>query len=258
MASALLSYMLISGIFGRRNLDELSVELEIPQEIFAQTDTLIGIRLANKRKFMPAFLISVLVADRWTLFPFIDSASEEKQFCRLRFVRRGQHLITGVCISSVFPFNFFSRYRKIEQNLKLVVLPRPERCETMRLHDRQTRLKGEASALSLGYDADIVSIRDYVLGDPLKYISWKSTAKTGVLKTKELSSLELQQVMIDFDKMEGRDMEHKISCVTYLILKFIRSNIPVGLVIDGEKLSPAVSASHKTRLLRKLALYGQN
>ena len=250
--------MLVSGIFGRQNLHGLAIELEIPGEIYAGIDIPIGIRLINKRKFMPAFLIRVLIENQQSLFPFTSAGSEGKQYCSFHFGERGEHLINSIHICSVFPFNFFTRYRKIHQSFRLIVFPRPQKCETIHFHDRQARIKGDTSTLAIGYDSDIISIRDYTLGDPLKYISWKSTAKTGVLKTKELSAIELQQILIDFDKMDKQDLEHRISCVTFLILKFIRSNIPVGLVIEGEHFRPAVSRTHKFNLLTKLALYGQN
>lgn len=258
IASALLSYMLVSGIFGRRNLLRLNIQLDIPPEVFAGTDTPIGIRLVNQKKFMPAFLIRVLIEGHQTVFPFIDAGSEQKHYCRMQFSNRGEYLIKDLYISSVFPFNFFSRYRKIKRTLRLIVLPKPQKCEALHVRDRQTWQRGETATLNLGYDSDIVSIRDYTPGDPLKYISWKSTAKTGVLKTKELSAIQLQPVMIDFDNMEKKDLEHAISCITFLIVKFIRSNIPVGMVIDGESFKPAASTAHKLNLLRKLALYGQN
>ncbi|MCK8602578.1 DUF58 domain-containing protein [Desulfoferrobacter suflitae] len=250
--------MLVSGIFGRRNLFELDIDLEIPQEIFAQTSTLVGIRVTNRRKFMPAFLIRVLVENHHSLFSFIGPNSQHKQYCAMQFETRGAHVIQNIYVSSVFPFNFFSRYRKLKQARRLIIFARPQKCRSLHFQDRQTRVKGESAALTLGYDSDIVSIRDYVSGDPLKYINWKSTAKTGTLKTKELAAIELRQVMIDFDKFDKKDLEHRISCVTYLILNFIRSNVPVGLVIAGERFKPAATTAHKLTLLKKLAVYGQD
>jgi uncharacterized protein (DUF58 family) len=258
MASALLSYMLVSGIFGRQNLHGLAIELEIPEEIYAGTEIPIGIRLINQRRLMPAFLIRVLIEDRQVLFAYTGAKSEDKSYCTFDFKVRGEHVIGSIYVCSVFPFNFFTRFRKIHQAFRLIVFPKPKKCGDLPAQDRQARIKGDASTLAIGFDSDIISIRDYSSGDPLKYISWKSTAKTGVLKTKELSAIELQQVLIDFDRMDKRDLEHSLSCVTFLVLKFIRSNIPVGLVIQGEHFKPAVSKSHKINLLRKLALYDQN
>jgi uncharacterized protein (DUF58 family) len=258
IASALLSYMLVSGAFGRRNLMNLDIELEIPDEIFAGSEIPIGIRLINQRSLMPAFLIRVIIQKRQCLFPFINAKAEAKQFCSIQFGNRGEYLIGDIHCSSVFPFNFFTRFRKLPHNFKLIIFPKPQQCGTVPLHDRRTRLKGDASTLAIGYDSDIISIKDYTSGDPLKYISWKSTAKTGVLKTKELSAIEMQQILLDLDKIDKKDLEHTISCATFLIIKFIRSNIPVGLVIGGEYIKPAVSKTHKIYMLRKLALYGQN
>ena len=258
IASALLSYMLVSGAFGRRNLLNLEIELELPDEIFAGSEIPIGIRLINQRSFMPAFLIRVVIEQGHCLFPFTGAKAESKQFCSMQFNSRGEYRIGDIYISSVFPFNFFTRSRKLPHSFKLIILPKPQQCEAIHLHDRRTRLKGDASTLAIGYDSDIISIRDYTSGDPLKYISWKSTAKTGVLKTKELSAIDLQQLLLDFDRIAKKDLEHTLSCFTYLIIKFIRSNIPVGLVIAGDYYKPAVLKAHKIKMLRRLALYGQN
>jgi len=250
--------MLVSGIFGRHNLKGLDIELEIPEEVFAKTEIPVGIRLLNNKTLMPAFLINAAVEQRQALFPFTAAKGEAKRYCNLQFGARGERLIEDLYVYSVFPFNFFTRYRKLKKTFKMIVLPRPQHCDAFLPPDQKSHSKGEVSTLTIGYDSDIISIRNYNPGDPLKYINWKSTAKTGVLKTKELSRLELQQVLIDFDKMDKQDLEHIISCLTYLILRCIKSSIPVGLIINGEKYKPAVSHSHKITLLRKLAVYGQN
>ena len=104
----------------------------------------------------------------------------------------------------------------------------------------------------------MISIRDYVPGDHPRYISWKSTAKTGVLKTKELSTIEREHVIIDFDQLPRKDLENTISCVTYTVLKMIRSGTPVGMTIGGRTFPPRNSAAQKTLLLTQLALYGQD
>jgi len=92
----------------------------------------------------------------------------------------------------------------------------------------------------------------------MKYISWKATAKTGRLKTKEFSAIESPNVSIDFDGLEKQDLEQTISCVTYMVVKLIHLGTAVGLVIDGGTYKPECSSAHKAVLLTRLALYGQN
>lgn len=256
IASALLSYMLVSGIFGRKNIYGIDVALEFPEETFARTDTPVAVRVTNKRRFLPAFLIQILVGDLKVFFPYIKAKGEAVSHLNMRFDQRGCHEISEIRVSSVFPFNFFTRFRRIHKKFDLVIFPRPTKGQTGLEHNRQTKSKGDTVSNASGHDSDVLSIRDYVAGDPLKYISWKSTAKTGLLKTKELSSIELQSVMIDFDGMNKKNLEYTLSCVTYTVLKLQKSNVPVGLVIGGETLHPSTSAAHKLRLLKKLALYG--
>lgn len=257
IASALLSYMLVSGIFGRKNIYGIDVKLEFPDETFAGTDTPVGVRVINKRRFMPAFLIKVTAGEKASFFPFIKASEEARGLLNMRFDQRGRHEVGGIYVSSVFPFNLFTRFRKIEAKFDLIVFPTPRKSGIEPSQSRLTRSKGDASCDTLGHDSDIISIRDYVSGDPLKYISWKATAKTGLLKTKELSSIELRNVMLDFDGMDKRNLEYAISCVTYTLIRLLKSNIPVGLVIGGETLAPSTFPAHRQKMLRKLALYGR-
>lgn len=257
IASALLSYMLVSGIFGRNNIYGMDVSLEFPEEMFAHTDTPVAVRARNQRKFLPAFLIRVMIGSQEVFYPFIKAREETGSHMNMRFDRRGRHTLTDITVASVFPFNFFTRYRKIGKKFDLIIFPKPEKIPLNLPFDRPSRSRGDALSDSVGFDADVVSIRDYVSGDALKTISWKSTAKTGQLKTKELSSIELHNVMIDFDRMDKRNLEHTLSCATFLVIRLTRSNIPVGMVIDGQFMEPSTSPTHRLMLLKKLALYGQ-
>lgn len=82
--------------------------------------------------------------------------------------------------------------------------------------------------LELGYESDVIH-PGICHGDPVKYINWKATAKTGELKTKELSSLTYQPVVIDFSAIKIKDTERKISCIAYAVVQLTRKNIPIGL-----------------------------
>jgi uncharacterized protein (DUF58 family) len=250
--------MLVSGIFGRKNLRGIDVSLEFPEERFADSVVPIGIKVTNERRFMPAFLIRILIDDKEVLFPFVGARSTELLYLNMVFEGRGIHPITDIVVASVFPFNFFTRYRRIPKNLELIIFPRLERCSLSHLFTSQTRWKGDVSSDISGYDSDLISIRNYVYGDPTKYISWKATAKTGRLKTKELSAIESPNIMIDFDRLHEHDLEQTISCVAYMIIKLMQAGTSVGLMIGGEKYKPDHSASHKIMLLTRLALYGPN
>lgn len=263
IVSAFLSFMGISGFFGKRNLSGLDIRIDPPEEIYATTMVPIKVTLRNRRKLLPAFLITVRVMDTEVLFPFVDTQETASRYLTLSFHKRGRMLISDIHICSVFPFNFFVRCRRVPAEVETIVFPRTIRCDLFDTFVREQRQRGEKNTDRVGYDADLISLRDYITGDPLKYIHWKASAKTDQLKTKELSSLYQRPVIIDFDAVPIRDIEERISCITYVILMLFKRHVPVGLKMKDTLLKPRIRASSdrlkesKLGMLRKLALYDE-
>lgn len=255
IVSSLLSFMAISGFIGRRNIQRLDVEILTPDEIYVNTRTPVRIKVINNKSFLPSFLIRVLVFEQTTLLPFIDKRSSSYKYVESVFYTRGINEIDNISVCSVFPFNFFIRCRGIQKKQEILVFPQPLLCPSLSANTVDAnKHNGETSADDIGFEADLLSIRNYIIGDPLKYIHWKASAKTDKLKTKELSSLETEPVIIDFDSLPF-DIETRLSCATYLIIQFYKSKIPFGLKIGAEVFEPDFTLEHKLKLLKILALY---
>ncbi len=252
----LLSFMSISGIFGKSNLSKISFTVDLPQEIYAGTPVPFKITLINNRKFLPAFLVRLSTDTFEAFFPFTNTGSALSLYTSISFEKRGLRTISNVRINSVFPFNFFTRFKDIHHTYNCIVFPVLKPCDLSSLYEQEKKRRGEKISDRRGYESDVVSIREYVRGDPLKYIHWKATAKTGKLKTKELSSLAHRPVIIDFEKVSIANVEERISSIAYAVVQFCKKNIPVGLKINGNLYLPDVSSAHKINLLRELALYG--
>lgn len=248
--------MAISGFFGRRNLSKVAVDIEFPPEIYASREFPIKITIRNDKGFLPVFLMKARMGEYETVFPFVDKKKEAFKYAEVSFSRRGRYEFKNANICSAFPFNFFVRCKTLDRPFSFVVFPEPRKYEILSPAEKEKNLKGERYSDKAGYEADIISIRKYVYGDPLKYINWKATAKTNELKTKELSVLSQQPVVIDFDKVFIRNTEDKISGITYAILQLFRKNIPVGLKMGARLYKPDVSHGHKIAVLKELALYG--
>jgi uncharacterized protein (DUF58 family) len=255
IVAALLSFMGISGLFGKNNLSKITVEVEFPGEIYANINFPLKITLKNEKKLLPLFLLKVQIDNYSIFFPFVDIKSESTKYVDVAFRKRGEYEIGNVYISSVFPFNFFTRYRMLGNVFRFIIFPELKKCDLLSIYEKGRRIKGEKITDKIGYESDIVSIREYVYGDPLKYINWKATAKTGKLKTKELSTLSHQPIIINFDKVAITDLEEKLSCISYSLLKVLRKNMPIGLQINNRLYEPGVSQTHKINMLKELALY---
>ncbi len=211
----------------------------------------------NKRRYLPSFLIRVQAGDGSALFPYVPAGASEEKYIPLVAGQRGRRSLDVVTVSSAFPFSFFIRFRRIAALFEYIVFPEPKKCDFADFIERERRARGEASSDRAGYEGDLLSVRNYAQGDPMKYIHWKASAKSKELKTKELTSLSQQPVVIDFEKTGIRNREERISCITYLLLRLFRRNIPAGLRIRGLVFAPGTSASHKIAMIRELALYGE-
>jgi uncharacterized protein (DUF58 family) len=257
ITAAFLSFLGVSGFFGKSNISRVAVVLTAPDEIYANTPFPLRVRLENRRRYLPSFLIQVRIDGEELLFPYVGAKDAEEKQLTTALERRGRNLINAVHVCSVFPFNFFIRCRKSETPLEMIVFPEPKKCEVFDPSAHARRERGELASGRIGSEGDLVSLRNYAHGDPMKYIHWKASAKTDKLKTKELSSLTQLPVVIDFEKTGIKNLEERISCIAYALLRLNRQRVPSGLRIRGRVFEPGISASHKAAMMRELALYGE-
>ena len=78
MISALLGFMAISGLLGQQNLLRLSVRILPTDDIFANLPSQVAVELRNCRRWLPAFLISVEIAEGTTLFPLLAAGESQR------------------------------------------------------------------------------------------------------------------------------------------------------------------------------------
>ncbi|KAF0183701.1 MAG: hypothetical protein FD164_674 [Nitrospirae bacterium] len=249
--------MVLSGFFGRYNLASAEVVFSLPDEVYAGTEFPLAVTLRNRRLFFPIFLMKVHIKGRELLFPFVEAGREETRHVQWEFEHRGRYRISDISICSVFPFSFFTRCRGLPAEHNGVVFAQPKQCALFQgTSFSHRRMQGERSLDSAGFDAEAISVRDYVPGDPLKHIHWKATARTGTLKTKELAALVHAPVVVEFDRVQIESIEERISCITGFILQLHRRGTPVGLSLGDRLFKPSVLQTHKRAMLRELALYG--
>jgi uncharacterized protein (DUF58 family) len=208
----------------------------------------------NNKRFLPGFLLRVVMGSETITFPYIEPGTEDHRYLTRSIPKRGLHRIPEVHICSVFPFNFFIRCLKSEGERTALVFPEAKKCTLPGIFEKDSRVKGEISTNKAGFDGEMYSVRHYIPSDPMKYISWKATAKTGKLKTKEITSMAFQPVIIDFDSVVARDLEERLSFITFTVLDLMKKNIPVGLKIKDRLFKPDLSQTSKQAILKELAL----
>ncbi|ROQ93360.1 DUF58 domain-containing protein [Desulfosoma caldarium] len=259
ITSTLLGFMLLSGIAGKSNLEAVDVSVSLPEEIYAKTPAPVIVRVRNRRRFFPIYLVYVHVGSEKVLFTYVERASEKRRTIPVRFERRGAFPSVPVWVASPFPFGFFERTRLLSPLPTVIVYPKPVPCRPATKPFAQTD-HGEDKSLEhrTGEEHDLRSIREYQAGDPLKKIHWKCSARTDRWLTKEFSITTEDAMVVNVAHLPGKNWESRLSCAAFVINWAVRRGKAVGLVLEGQIYEPKASLPHKRELLKALALHGQD
>ena len=261
VTAVLLGYMLASGLAGRSNIRNASVSVSFPDEIYAQVPCVAVVQVTNKSRFVPLFLIEVALEERLeerggrVFFPVVQPGKSESLSFFTTFPSRGRHRVEDIELSSVYPFNFFVRYWPVDFETSATVFPCPLRCDLTLVFVHRGPRDDEGENASSREETDIVGVRPYIEGDPMKRVHWKSSARTGKLQTRLYDGTAQAGRIIDLDRLVEGDVERGLSMATYAVVESMKSRLPVGMRIREEIIPPAVGSAHKKDLMTRLALY---
>jgi len=246
--------MAVSGLLGRSNLFGLDLEVIPADEIYAGIETLVMVRLKNRRRHLPACLLRLEIAGGATVCPVLLPAGEQRLPLPVTFPRRGRQPLTEIRVSSPFPINFFVRSILLPVIGSATVFPAPRAVPRLQ-RDGARQVAGEIWQ-GKGYEGELTRIADYRGHEPLKMIHWKLSARHDQLKVKELSAAAAPPLVVDPARLPGRGLEERLEAACWLIDAASREGRPVGLQLDGASFPAAVGRSHKLHLLGELARYG--
>jgi uncharacterized protein (DUF58 family) len=233
------------------------MRFDLPDEIYAGLPTMVTVRLRNRKRRFPSFLLHSTLFGKTVTTYLLRGEREETDSFLHTFQERGKHPFPRGEIRSPFPVNFFVRYRKIAPGGDFPVFPAPLHCPAIADMDRPVE-KGDSSTVVKGIDGDFSRIADYTGKEPMKLIHWRLSAKFDELKVRELSTTAGEPVVIDIDTFPVITMEEKLSMACFLINRLMGQNRPVGLKLGDKVFGPALSRRHRLNLLTELALYGKD
>ncbi|MDR3230030.1 MAG: DUF58 domain-containing protein [Synergistaceae bacterium] len=254
--TVLLGYMLGSGVAGRRNIRSAEVSFTFPDEIYAHVPCPVSVRVRNRNRFVSLFLIDVSLDGKSVFFGSVPPGQTESKTLFVTFPARGSRRVDdeNVRLSSIYPFNFFVRWWPTGCREDVTVFPCPLRCGEESAFVREAN--GEIDAAAPVGDTDVVGVRPYADGDSMKRIHWKSSARTGKLKTRLYDGSAAQNGrVIDLDRLLAGETERGLSMAAWMVTESMKSGLAIGMRCRDRLIPPAPERSHKLGLLRSLALY---
>lgn len=247
--------MTVSGILGWLNIRGLSLALRLPDEIYDGQETIASLRLENRKRLFPSFLLLVELEGTRSIFHLVGRNGAETGTVAVTFRGRGLKQLVRAVVRSPFPINFFVRSTALPLDARCIVFPHPKPCAPPDA-PADGRSRGVRESRGRGYDGEVEKIVEYTGAEPFKLVHWRLSARHENLKVKEMTALAEEPLVLDISKLPGRSIEEGLACGAWLVNRSIRANRPVGLITGGRIIPPDTSRTHRLKLLAELALHG--
>ena len=165
--------------------------------------------------------------------------------------KRGRRSLPRMCVQSYFPLGIIRCWTWLRWDSDLVVFPKPVNGKFV---SHQQSAEQETDGLHPVKGAgDFSGLKEYVPGDSLRRVSWKTLAKGRGLFVKEFSESLNSELWLDFDSVSAVSAEEKLSILSFWVLHFFQEDEHFGLILPTCKRTPNKGSAHRLDCLTLLA-----
>ncbi len=289
--ASLLSTIAVSGIVSRNSLKQVSLSLQMPENVFVGERVSIKVTMKNLKRIFPSFSIRVEDPDlsrqhsflsairrlisrrkgktsgaedramfrRAAYFPILRPSETRSELMMQSFPRRGLYSLQGFWISTRFPFGFFRRGELIGAKGEVLVYPLVQ--EISSFFHLLPFLPGQLEGLHVGPGENLFSIRKYQETESARIIDWKATAKTGELMARQYARNEESKFCLILDaRIEGAaessedNFEKAVSLAASIAAHFLEEGAGIEFLTPAEYVPRGIGIDQLYRILRSLAV----
>ena len=161
----------------------------------------------------------------------------------LNFVQRGEHHLSPIGVGNVVPGGLVLAQQAYSQDLKLLVVPRIARVESLATPMAQRyQPGGVALASKTGESMELMSVRPYRAGDPLRDLHARTWARTGIPHVREYQQEYFSRVGVVLDTesniVNEEIQEAAISLAAGVLAHFTRGEALIDLLVVGDEIHP--------------------
>ena len=166
--------------------------------------------------------------------------------------RRGRQKCPRFRLITQYPLSLFRAWSWLRPEVECVVYPRA--------HPQPPQLPlpahGEAPvSVQPDPDADFAGLRDYRIGDNLREIAWKPSARAGKLISREQPPRAQSKLLLTLADTGQSNTETALEILTAWVLRAEQAGIRYGLSLPGVETEVDGGLRHRNNCLRELALW---
>ena len=261
LVSLLLSLIVVSGVLSEQSMRGLRLEGDTPEEIYAGTPALFGAVLANRKRRLTSYSLTLeLLArggpTRFIYLPRLEAGRDRLLTWEQTLPARGRQRLAGVRLTTRFPFGLFRKAGRVMLDREVLVFPAVRRISPETLH----RLVGAGSSAvrRRGRGHDLYNLRAYRAGDDPRLIHWRSSAKVDSLLVREMEAETTEDARIVLAGRGDRDaarLEAALSEAASIAVHLAGAGAGVELEGAGLFVPLGRGPGQARRILTALALY---
>ena len=257
MTSAGLAGVLICVLAGWASLRGLAFAGSEVPDAYADVPFRETLLLTSSARAFNAFGLAIENAENESQsIPFLETGSRGS--CRVErlYRRRGRYQGEPVGVATRFPFGFFRVSRKLAAASDILVFPRIRPIDSALLNASHGGLVPRAQRRGQG--DEFFRLREYVPGDHLHHIHWKTSAKLDDMMIRELGEDEEERLCVGFAPVftnaeDTSEFEHLVSAAASLSMHLAKSGVRFRFLAGEIELPPSRSHGHTRRILTYLA-----
>ncbi|MFP4499462.1 MAG: DUF58 domain-containing protein [Candidatus Hydrogenedentota bacterium] len=259
----LVSFQIISYVWTRFfSLRGILMRRESPHAVHRGEPFWVRVRLENTRRLTPAFGIHIENSERrGQVTGFVRSLPAGRAAevnIREVFPRRGVYQVPPYDLVCSYPFGLHERTFRLRDDAEVLVYPQVHSVRAASV--AQFSSGGQIAAAASGDGDEFHTLREYVVGDDLRRIAWKVSARVGTWVVREMTRERSRYVIFVLDTRDRPDVpefderfEEAIEIVASLAVSLLRRHYNVAFLAPGTKLEGGEGVAHENRLLDTLA-----
>jgi uncharacterized protein (DUF58 family) len=177
----------------------------------------------------------------------LAAGTEERVEIAARFSARGEHHLDAFGAAALVPFGLASGRAVWSRGVKFLVLPRIANVTRITTAlGRRHQPGGIALASRTGESMDLLGVRPYRPGDPVKHLHAKSWARAGVPVVREYQEEYFSRVgvIVDTAAASERVLEAAVSLAAGVVARLSRGEALIDLLVVGGELHDLTIGRH--------------
>ncbi len=214
MSAILLTLPIISYGLGWYALSGLTFRQEMPADSWAGEESEVCYVIENSSPVVRFFLSIHEVFPDWispaqeaTHLFNVTANDTTRIYQTVTFRRRGVYQATGFEVTAMDPLGVFAFTRRVNSAGELVVYPTPGPAVRLpALGAERYGWQESTAAMLRGSSVEPDGVRAYAVGDSLRHIHWRQTARTGNLTVVEFEETLSQHLVLVLDLTRNSDI----------------------------------------------------